>query len=171
MKFLDLAKERYSVRSFKTEQVKDEDIKLILEAGRVAPTAKNNQPQKIYVVKSKENVDKLSSICKCIYGAPCVLVVGYDKDRDWKNKQMPGYSSGETDSSIVLTHMMLQAWEIGVGSVWVGMFNDEEVRSTLNLPSNIRVTALMPIGYPSENSKPIQMHFDSRKIEDIVEEL
>lgn len=168
MTFLELAKQRYSVRSFKNQQISDDDLSKILEIVKYAPTAKNNQPQKIYVIQSKENIEKINSLSKCIYNAPTVIVIGYDKDLDWKNKRRGEYSSGEMDTSIVLTHIMLQAYEIGVGSVWVGMFNDEEVRVALDIPSNIQITALLPIGYISEESKPIQMHYDTRNDEEMI---
>lgn len=168
MTFLELAKERYSVRSFKDTPIEDEKMAAILEAGKVAPTACNNQPQKIYVVKNEENRAKLAGICKCTFDAPVILVVAYDKDRDWKNKRMPGYSSGETDASIVCTHMMLEAWELGIGSCWVGMFSSDEVVETLGLPKNVCVSALLPIGYPAEGVEPLNLHSIYRTDEDMV---
>lgn len=168
MTFLELAKERYSVRSFKDTPIDDDKMALILEAGKVAPTACNNQPQKIYVVKSQENREKLAQVCKCTFGAPVIVVVCYDKTRDWKNKRMPGYSSGETDAAIVCTHMMLEAWELGIGSCWVGMFNSDEVIKALGLPENVCVSALLPMGYPAEGAEPLNLHSIYREDSDIV---
>lgn len=158
MTFLELAKERYSVRSFQKKMIDDEELEKILEAGNLAPTACNKQPQKVYVVKSEELRKALSEVSPCTFGAPLILVLGYDTSLDWKNKRMPGYSSGETDTAIVGTHMMLEAWELGIGSCWVGMFRAEDVARVLQLPENIRVTALMPMGYPTEEAKPIELH-------------
>ena len=152
MTFQELAKNRYSVRSFKDTPIDEEKLNLILEAGRVAPTACNNQPQKIYVAKSAEARQKLASVCRCTFDAPVILVVCYDRTRDWKNKLMPGYTSGETDAAIVCTHMMLQAFELGIGSCWVGYFNANTVAEVLGLPENLTVSALLPIGYPTENA-------------------
>lgn len=160
MEFMELAKSRYSVRSFKETEVEAEKIEKIIEAGRVAPTACNFQPQRIYVVKSKENKSKLATICQYTFNAPVIFVICYDKEKTWKNRLMPGYQSGETDASIVCTHMMLQAWELGIGSCWVGFFNNEEVSKVLNLPDNFVVSALLPIGYPSDNSVPSKGHFE-----------
>ena len=101
MSFLEFAKERFSVRSYKTDDIENEKLNYILEEGRVAPTARNFQPQRIYVVKSAECRAKLAQVCRFTFGAPVILVVGYDKERDWKNKLMPPYSSGETDAAIV----------------------------------------------------------------------
>lgn len=168
MTFLELAKTRYSVRSFKKDEVENDKLSAILEAGHVAPTACNNQPQKIYVVKDKENREKLASVCRYTFDAPVILVVCYDTERDWKNRLMPGYSSGETDAAIVCTHMMLEAWEQGIGSCYVGYFNSDEIVKVLNLPSNVRVCALLPIGYAEDDSKPSERHSSFRAINDTV---
>ena len=171
MTFQELAHARYSVRSFKDMPIEDEKMNLILEAGRVAPTACNNQPQKIYVAKSEEARKKLASVCRCTFDAPVILVVCYDRNRDWKNKLQPGYESGETDAAIVCTHMMLQAFELGIGSCWVGYFNANDVASVLNLPENLTVSALLPIGYPAENAEPLPLHFQYRDFADTIEEI
>ncbi|MBR5294280.1 MAG: nitroreductase family protein [Oscillospiraceae bacterium] len=171
MTFQELAKNRYSVRSFRETPIEKEHMDLILEAGRVAPTACNFQPQKIYVARSAEAREKLASVCRCTFGAPVILVVGYDRTRDWKNKLMPGLTSGETDAAIVCTHMMLQAADLGIGSCWVGYFNPEQVAEVLGLPENITVTALLPIGYPAENAAPLPLHSQYRELADTVAEI
>ena len=171
MTFQELARERYSVRSFKDTPIEKEKLDLILEAGRVAPTACNNQPQKIYVAKSEASRQKLASVCRCTFDAPVILVVCYDRNRDWKNKLQPGYESGETDAAIVCTHMMLQAFDLGIGSCWVGYFNANEVAKALNLPENITVSALLPMGYPTGDAAPIAMHSQYRNFEDTIEEI
>ena len=169
MTFLELAKARYSVRKFKADAVEAEKLDAILEAGHVAPTACNNQPQRIFVVKSEEMRARLSEVCRFTFGAPVVLVVGYDKERDWKNRRMPGYSSGETDAAIVCTHMMLAAWEMGIGSCWVGAFSADAVGQALSLPENVRVTAMLPLGYPADDAAPAEFHTAYRAPADIVE--
>ena len=171
MTFQELAHARYSVRSFKDMPIEDEKMALILDAGRVAPTACNFQPQKIYVAKSEESRKKLASVCRCTFDAPVILVVCYDRTRDWKNKLMPGYESGETDAAIVCTHMMLQAFELGIGSCWVGYFNPQAVAEVLGLPENITVSALLPMGYPAENAEPLPLHSQYRDLADTVEEI
>ena len=168
MTFQELARARYSVRSFKDIPIEEEKMNLILEAGRVAPTACNNQPQKIYVAKSEASRKKLASVCRCTFDAPVILVVCYDRTRDWKNKLQPGYESGETDAAIVCTHMMLQAAELGIGSCWVGFFNPNEVAQALGLPENVTVSALLPMGYAAENAQPAPMHTQYRDFGDTV---
>ena len=171
MTFQELAHARYSVRSFRDEPIGDNEMNLILEAGRVAPTACNFQPQKIYVAKSEDARKKLAGVCRCTFDAPVILVVCYDRTRDWKNKLMPGYESGETDAAIVCTHMMLQAFELGIGSCWVGYFNAQAVADALGLPENVTVSALLPMGYPAENAQPLPLHSQIRDFADTIEEI
>jgi len=168
MTFFELAKARYSVRAFQNRPIEDAVLDRILEAGHVAPTACNNQPQRIYVAKSEEARKKLAQVCRCTFDAPVILVVCYDRSRDWKNKLQPGYTSGETDAAIVCTHMMLQAHELGVGSCWVGYFNADQVSQALELPEHITVSALLPMGYPAGDAKALPLHDQFRNPEEIV---
>ena len=123
------------------------------------------------MARSAEAREKLASVCRCTFDAPVILVVCYDRTRDWKNKLMPGLTSGETDAAIVCTHMMLQAADLGIGSCWVGYFNPEKVAEVLGLPENITVTALLPIGYPAENAAPLPLHSQYRELADTVAEI
>lgn len=169
MNFLELAKDRYSVRKYKNKDIPSDILDRIIEAGMYAPTACNNQPQKIYVAKSRDAIDKLKECTPYTFDAPVVMVIGYDVTRSWQNKRMPGYESGETDSAIVTTHMMLSAWDEGIGSCWVGVFNSDEVKKALGLPENIRVTALMPMGYADMEAGP--RHSQYREREDVVTQI
>jgi len=169
MNFLELAKARYSVRSFKKDAVEEEKLNLILEAGRVAPTACNKQPQKIYVIQSEEMREKLASVCRFTFGAPAVLAVCYDQNKAWKNDLSPEYRAGEIDAAIVCTHMMLEAWELGIGSCWVAWFNANEVHEALALPENVTVCGLLPIGYPADDAAPTKLHTKIREFSDTVQ--
>lgn len=100
-----------------------------------------------------------------------ILVVCYDRTRDWKNKLMPAYESGETDAAIVCTHMMLQAAELGIGSCWVGYFNAQEIADALGLPEHVTVSALLPIGYAAEDALPAHKHTEYRDLADTVTEI
>ena len=168
MTFLELAKARYSVRAYKPDPIEEEKMDAILEAGRVAPTACNLQPQQIYVVRTEENRRKLAEICRFTFDAPVILVVGYDRSRAWKNKRIPDHDSGETDAAIVTTHMMLAAHEQGIGSCWVGVFDPCEVSRVLDLPDSVYVTALMPMGYPADDAIPAAYHTAYRDLDDTV---
>ena len=168
MEYYDLIKARFSVRSYKDRPVEAEKLTRILEAGRLAPTACNRQPQKIFVIQTKEAFEALASTCRFTFGAPVVLAIGYDKDRAWKNKLMPPYTSGETDAAIVATHMMLAAHNEGLGACWVGYFNADTVREALGIPDNIVVTSLLPIGYPADDAEPLDMHSEYRDFEETI---
>lgn len=170
--FIELAKKRFSTRAFSDKPVEQEKLDLIIEAGRVAPTACNNQPQKVYIVKSEAKRAALAKVCPCTYNAPVVLAVGYDVTRAAKGKVTQGdYDFGETDDAIVTTHMMLEAADLGVDSCYVGWFNSDEVVAALGLPESVRVRALLPIGYKTEDFKPSPMHTKIRDISETVEEL
>lgn len=168
MQFYEMAKARFSVRHFDGRHVKKSKLNAILEAGRIAPTAKNNQPQKIYVLNSDESIEKINKVCKCIYGASTVLLVCYDKDLVWINPFDEKLNSGETDCAIVLTHMMLEAQNQGVNSVWVKFFDPEEVRKEFNLPENIVVADIMPLGYGCEDAIPSENHSSIRAEEETI---
>lgn len=161
MSFFDLARARYSVRGFSKRELEREKLDAIIEAGRIAPTARNIQPQRIYVLRSPEAIAKINTLSRCIYGATTVLVVCYDEDAAWKNPARPGYTSGEMDASIVCTHMMLAAADLGVGSCWVGMFSADEVAAALGLPESVKVAALLPLGYPADGVGPNAAMHDS----------
>lgn len=167
--FLEMAKNRYSVRKFKAESVEDEKIAAILEAARLAPTACNYQPQKIYVVKSEEKRAALAKLTPCTFNAPVVFVVGYDADRSAKGMINETHDFGDTDAAIVCTHMMFEAYEQGLGSCWVGYFNEAAVREALGLAENVRVRDFLPVGYPADDAKPAALHEKSRDIKDIAE--
>ena len=172
MDFMELAKDRYSVRSFSDRPVEQEKIDLILEAAKLAPTAVNFQPQRIYVLRSREALDRINGLCRCRDGASTVFLICSDERRAWKSQAECGYSSGEMDCSIVCTHMMLEAWDLGIGSVWVRLFDADEVREAFSLPSHIRPVCLLPIGYRTEDCVPYAPWHDVyRPIEEFTEVL
>jgi nitroreductase family protein len=168
MNFLDLAKARYSVRSFKDTPITTEELDKILEAGRVAPSAKNIQSHRIYVLQSKEALDKINAVCSCIFGAKTVFLLCYDDDEVWKNTFDKSINSGDIDVSIVCTHMMLQAKELGIGSCWVGRFDHKLISETFDLPKNIIPVALLPVGYPSETANPAEKHTSRKELSETV---
>lgn len=168
MNFMELAKTRYSVRKFDDRPIEKETLDLILEAGNVAPTGCNYQPQRIYVVQSEEKIAKLNGLSKCIFGAKTVLLFTYNKDEDWKNPLENGVHSGVQDVSIVASHIMLEAWELGVGTCWVNYFANSRLEKELGLPENERAVLLMPMGYPAEDSVPLELHGKLKNIDETV---
>lgn len=172
MDFMELASQRYSVRSYSERPVEQEKIDLILKAAQLAPTAVNYQPQMIYVLKSEVAMNKINRLCRCIYGAPMVFLICSDERKTWKSQTERGYSTGEMDCSIVCTHMMLEAWEQGLGSVWVRLFDVKAVTKAFDLPPYIKPICLLPVGYASEDSVPYAPWHDVyRDISEFTEEL
>jgi nitroreductase len=168
MDFEKLARERYSLRKFADTPVEPEKLEKVLEAGRISPTAKNFQSQRVFVLQSPEALAKCDQLTPCRYGSPCVLVVGYDKDEAWVRDQFDNKNHGEIDSAITATHMMLQAADLGVGSVWVGIFDIFKVNEMLGIPENIVITAFLPLGYPAEGAHPAKMHETKFPMEHMV---
>ena len=105
MSFSDLVKRRYSVRKYDSRPIESEKLTAILEAGRLAPTGVNYQPQRILVVQG-EDMEKMKGCSPCIFGAPVCMVVCYDKNASWKSRS--GRDIGDVDGSIVMTQMMYQ---------------------------------------------------------------
>ena len=135
MDFLELAGRRHSCRAFSTRQVSRETLTAILEAGRLAPTAKNLQEQRVYVIQSEEGLGRIDKLTPCRYGAPTVIAVAFDRENVFA---YPGgkRDSGIEDATIVATHMMLAAADLGVDSCWINFFDPEEARKDLGLPEN-----------------------------------
>jgi len=167
MNFLELASDRYSVRSFSSAKVEDEKIELILKAAQLAPTAVNYQPQRLYVVKSEAAMQKLSEM-RNMFGAPLAIIICYDDNVSWKNSKDNGHDSGEVDASIVTTHMMLEAWEQGIGSCWIGSFCPSDVQAAFNIPKNEIPVAILSLGYPEKECKPSDRHFARKELKDFI---
>ena len=166
MEFEKVIKERFSTRDFSLKKIEKEKLDMILESGRIAPTAKNNQPIKIYVVTSEEGLKKIDNASPCRYGASTVLLVCGDVEKAFKKGD---YSTYEMDASIVTTHMMLEATNIEVDSVWVEMFDKDVIREEFNIPENLIPVCLLPLGYKSNICLPSSMHNIRKSIEEIVE--
>ena len=165
--FLKLATDRYSVRSFSPTPVDSAKVNLILRAGQVAPTAVNSQPQKVYVANSETVMAKLRQLSPCIYGAPQCFVFCYDDERVAARGEQGNY--GDIDVTIVLTHMMLEAQSLGVGTCIVGYFDADRLTEALNLPANLHPVLLMPFGYASDDAQPSPKHSSYRPLEETVE--
>ena len=167
MEFEKLIAERYSVRKFVQKHLEKEDIEKILEAAHLAPTGCNYQPQRILVLNTDESVKKLKDCTKCHFDAPTAMLICYNKDESWVRKY-DGALSAPVDAAIVTTHMMLAAHNIGVGSCWVMHFDPAAMRDSFNIPENYEPSALLVMGYPAEDSEPIEMHTKTRPLEEVV---
>lgn len=160
MEFSELIEERFSVRKYSQKPVEPEKLQAVLEAGRIAPTAGNRQPQRILVVDTPEGLRKMKECTTCSFDAPVVLLVCYDTKVENNNHLGDHRPYGQVDASIVMTHMMLAAWDAGLGNVWVGLFKPELLEQYFSIPEDYRIVSLMPIGYAAEDAVPAKMHGD-----------
>ena len=167
MEFKQVIKNRYSCKKFNGRQVESDKLKAILEAGRLAPTAKNLQAQHISVIRSDEALAIIDAATPCRYGAPTVLVVAYNKNDVFT---YPGgkSNSGAEDATIVATHMILAAADEGVDSCWLNFFDPEKLAEALGLPENEEILMLMDLGYAAEGIGPLPKHTDRKSLEQTV---
>ena len=166
MEYEKLIKERKSTRLFSNKEVEQEKIDKILEAGRLAPTAKNVQPFKIIVVKSEEGLKKIDKCTPCRYKAPVVLIVCGDVEKAYVKDDTPMYVM---DASIVNTHMMLEATNIGVDNIWIEYFDTDKLINEFELPNNLKPVCLLPIGYKAKLCPPSPLHKIRKSIDKLVE--
>lgn len=167
MDFYELAKERYSCKGFDGRAISKEQLDAVLAAGRVAPTAKNNQPQRIYVAQSDAALAKVDKVTPCRYNCRTVLIVAYDINSVFTypgGKQI----SGPEDAAIVATHMMLAAKANGVDSCWINNFDPEAVEKEFELPENEKVLMMLDLGFPAPTTKPLPNHTSKKELSETV---
>lgn len=167
MDFENLISKRYSVRNFKTEHLPEEIIEKILDAGHKAPTGCNYQPQRILVLNTDDAIEKLRRCTKCHFGAESAMLVCHNRNESWK-RVYDGVLSSPVDAVIVTTYMMLEATNLGVGTCWVMHFNPTAMREEFGIPEELEPVALLVMGYPAENAKPLDLHYQNRPIEEVV---
>lgn len=170
MEFAEVVKNRYSCKKYDGKKISAEQLDAVLQAGRLAPTAKNLQGQRIYVVQSAEGLAKIDELTPCRYGAPTVLVVAFDKNSVFV---YPGEeaNSGVEDASIVATHMMLAATNTGVDSCWLNYFDPAAVAKAFDLPENEQVLMLLDLGFAAEGFAPLPNHTSRKPLEETVKYL
>lgn len=143
---------RKSVRAYMNKEVEKELLLEVLEAGRLAPSALNIQPWKFIVITDRNLREKLAVACnnqKFVGEAPvvitaCIVSKGYNMG-GW-------YDSAILDIGIALDHMTLEAVHLGLGTCWIGDFNEESVKKLLDIPHNVRLPALLTLGYSKDSS-------------------
>ena len=160
MNFIEIAKKRYSVRSYKDKKVEEEKLQMILEAAHVAPTAANLQPVRLIVVQSKEGLEKIGKGAN-LYGAPLAIVVCADHSKAWV-RPFDKKQTGDIDTSILTDHMMLQATELGLGSVWICYFKQDVIRSEFGLPEELEPVNILAVGYSDEEAADPERHVQMR---------
>lgn len=170
MEFSEVLKNRYSCKKFDGRKINEEQLNYILEAGRLAPTAKNSQEQRIYVIDSEESLAKIDAATPCRYNAGTVLVVAFDKNGAY-NYPRSVRDSGVEDATIVATQMILAAADIGIDSCWVNNFNPEELKISLGLPESEEILMIMDLGFAAEDAGPLPNHNSRKELSETVKYL
>ena len=166
MSFEEIIRKRTAVRKFSDKKLEKEKLDKILEAGRLAPTAKNSQPIKIYVIKSEEGISNLDKATRCRYGASTVLIVCGNKEEAYHKGE---YSTYEMDSCIVATHMMLEATNVGVDNIWIESYDENILRKEFDIPNEYIPVCILPLGYKIDDCPINPMHDKRKNIDELVE--
>ncbi|KGF03402.1 nitroreductase family protein [Anaerococcus lactolyticus] len=166
MDFIELARERFSCKSYDGRKVPEDKLGLILEAARLAPTAKNLQNYLIYIAESEEALNKVDEVTPCRYGASTVLILTYDESKVFT---YPGgkYDSGFEDTAIVASHIILAAQSVGVDSCWINNIDPDEVKKVFNLSDDEVVVCLIDLGFRAEGAGPLANHNKRRSVDEI----
>lgn len=154
MELADAIELRRSVRSYRPDDVPEGMVRSILHAGHMAPSAGNLQARDFIIIRDIETRKKLSDAAlnqRFIVEAPVCIVVCANMDRSRKKYRAKGELYAIQDASIAAMNMMLQAFDLGLGTCWVGAFDDRRVIEMFKLPMGVFPIALLPIGYPDES--------------------
>jgi len=166
--FLELAKKRYSVRSYKNLPVEKKKILKVLEAGRISPSACNFQPRYFIVIEDNQLKEKIAQCYprQWFKQAPVIIAVCGDHSESWKRGD--GKDHCDIDVAIAIDHMTLAAADLGLGTCWICAFDAKLCHEILDLPEHMEVIALLPLGYP-EKDADAERHSKARKpLDEIV---
>ena len=170
MDILKVIKKRRSVRGYLDKTIPEQVLGRVLEAARLAPTAANKQPFKLVLVTDKQTKSKLVEASRkqtFIAEAPIVVVGCAFPDESYQN--IGGIrTSEEIDISIVFDHLMLQAAEEDLGTCWIGAFNEDQIKAILNIPFNVKVIGLTPLGYPAKKEFKSGKHLERKALSEII---
>jgi nitroreductase len=150
MEFIDVIKSRTSVRAYSDAPVEDEKITYVLDCARRAPSWANKQCWRFIVVKNEETITKVaknSLFNQWLKTAPVLIIACADPTESGSRNTLNYYL---VDVAIALENLMLAATDIGLGTCWVGGFDEEKIKEQLEVPKRIRIVALTPLGYPAD---------------------
>lgn len=153
MNFYDLVNSRYSIRGYTDQAVPEDALQRILEAARMAPSACNIQPWRLYVISDEETRRKLLPRQPWAADAPIMIVACCDKEQAWV-RSYDGKNHADVDMGIFMEHMILAATEEGLNTCWICAFDPEIFRTVLKLPKGIEPVAATPLGYANAEPQP-----------------
>jgi nitroreductase len=141
---------RRSVRAYRKDPIPEGVLGKVLDAARLAPSAGNRQPWLFIVVRSPEVKEKLRAAygAEWMYDAPVVVCACGVPGKAWVRSD--GRSYMDVDVTIAMEHLILEAWEQGLGTCWIGAFDAAKLREALELPADLEPIAMTPLGYPAE---------------------
>ena len=166
MKFIELAKQRTSIRSYTSEAVTKKLLDEVLEAGRLAPTACNFQPFQFVVVQEKENLAALAAGYPAPWfaEAPVVIAVCTEASKAWVREKHDNHNYVDVDAAIAADHMTLASADLGLGTCWIGAFDPKIIRKALGVPRSVEPLILLTLGHPNEKGRPKER----KPLEDLV---
>jgi nitroreductase len=153
---LDIIKARKSERSYLDKDVEAEKLDYIIEAFRLAPSAANKQPWKLIIIKDKKIIEEISGICffnnpQWLNQAPVLIACCTYPEESYK--KIGGYiNSHQIDLGIAFEHLVLAAAEQGLGTCWIGAFDESGIKKILEIPEDVNILAFTPVGYPDRKS-------------------
>ena len=155
MDFSALIHYRYSVRAYKPDAVEKEKLDAVLEAARLAPTAANRQPVRLFVIDTAKKKEKLRQLYhrEWFVQAPLVIGIAAVKEEAWVRRK-DGCNYAEVDATIVFDYLILQAADLGLGTCWIAAFDPDVARELLALPEEWTPVVFTPLGYPADDFSP-----------------
>jgi nitroreductase len=155
MEYYDVIKKRKSIRKYRNDPIPDDVLNRILDAGRIAPSAKNYQPWHFVVIRDPDMKKRVAEACRNQFfiADAGVIICGCALEKiAWgrMGQYMPSWTH---DLTIALDHMILAATNEGLGTCWIGAFDEKMVKDVLGIPEDVRVVALTPVGYPAEEAR------------------
>lgn len=169
MDFSALAKKRYSCRQLTDAPIPAEQVDVLLAAAMAAPTAKNNQPYRIWVMQSEAARAHIHEVTKCTFGAGLFFVVGGKPSDAWTKPD--GFNFAQVDAAIVATHLMLAVADAGLGTTWVGNFDAPKLKTLCPEMADYDLVAIFPVGIPAADAVPAPRHSERKSREAVVKTL
>jgi len=166
--FIELARRRYSCRNYQDRAVEQHKIDMVLEAGRIAPSAVNFQPWKFILIRDQEYLERIRGCYhrKWFATAKIVIMICADHEQSWKRKD--GKDHADIDAAIAADHMTLAATSAGLATCWVCNFDAEACSSAFGLPDTLEPVVLLPLGYADDEAEPDRDEEKRKAMEDIV---
>lgn len=154
MEFLELAKKRYSVRAYKPDPVEEEKLQQVLEAARLAPTAGNQQPFRFIVIHTRGKETELGKIYHRPFFVQAPIVICACGILNQARVRRDGKLTYHIDVAIAMDHLTLAAADLGLGTCWIGAFDNVAASEYLGLPEGVEPIVFTPLGYPDDHPKP-----------------